>query len=118
MDKRHEQSLMYMINKINESIFAGSVKAIILYGSCARGNAKYTSDVDILVEVDESVKQINGYKRAALDLVSEGHCIPDDLPDVDIRFQFGDWIRGIIVICYPAFSPPLFQFLQGMWYLL
>ncbi len=90
MDKRHEQSLMYMINKINESIFVGSVKAIILYGSCARGNAKYTSDVDILVEVDESVKQINGYKRAALDLVSEGHCIPDDLPDVDIRFQFGD----------------------------
>ena len=46
---RQEQALHYALNAIKKSPISPFVTDVILFGSCARGEEKYSSDVDLLL---------------------------------------------------------------------
>lgn len=51
--KRHEQSIDLALKILCNEPFVQYIEAIYLYGSCARGEQRYDSDVDILVQYNE-----------------------------------------------------------------
>ena len=83
MDKRHEQAIEYAISVIKEK-YAEYVNEAYLYGSCARGEERYDSDVDILLFIKDSMPK---EKR----LMINAETCPDDftLPDTDIHIYLG-----------------------------
>ena len=50
---RHQKALEYALEYLNHSVFKQYINNVILYGSCARGEENYRSDVDLLIEFDE-----------------------------------------------------------------
>ena len=55
MDSRHEQSLLYALNVLGEERYKKYIRAIYLYGSCARGEQKYDSDIDLFLFLSTNV---------------------------------------------------------------
>lgn len=84
-NSRHMHSLHYALNVLLNTSFADYIEEISLYGSCARGEQKYQSDVDLLIRVTEDTPA-----RIMRRMRSE--VIPDDieLPDVELKFYSGD----------------------------
>lgn len=52
MDQRHEQSLLHALDILKQECYKKYIRAIYLYGSCARGEQKYHSDVDLFLDDD------------------------------------------------------------------
>lgn len=50
-DERFFYSLNYALTKLKESEIAPYIAEVYLYGSCARKEQKYTSDIDLFVEL-------------------------------------------------------------------
>jgi predicted nucleotidyltransferase len=71
--------------------YVSYIDEIYLYGSCSRGNQRYDSDVDLLVQYNESYTDAIGRQmRVAV--------LPEDstLPDVELKFVQGDhWKTAI-----------------------
>lgn len=61
MRERQAKALAYAEERIRESEIYPYVKRLILFGSCARGEEKLDSDVDLLLVLDPTVKEMNGY---------------------------------------------------------
>lgn len=82
---RHEKSLQYALSVLTGERYRAYLDAIYLYGSCARGDQKYASDVDLLLKLRETVP--NGILRAM-----RVDATPDDreLPEVELKYCFGD----------------------------
>lgn len=55
MDQRHEQSLLHALDILKQECYKKYIRAIYLYGSCARGEQKYHSDVDLFLFLDDDV---------------------------------------------------------------
>lgn len=55
MTERHAKVLNKAVNVLKSEKYSSVVKRIYLYGSCARGEEKYNSDVDLIVEVTRSL---------------------------------------------------------------
>ena len=51
------KSIEYAVDIIKKSSVAPFVKALYLYGSCARGEQNYGSDVDLFLELQPGTKQ-------------------------------------------------------------
>ena len=89
--KRHTEALHQALQVILTSNITGSINEIILYGSAARDQLKYDSDIDLLVVFDEKLKGNNDFYRKIRKLRS-------DLTDldfgyflqIDMRSSFGD----------------------------
>ena len=47
--KRHDQALQFALERLQQADLKPYIHAIYLYGSCARGMQKYTSDVDLFL---------------------------------------------------------------------
>ena len=80
ISKRHAASLEKAIDIIVNS--GAPVEKIVMYGSCSRGSAKYNSDVDIAVILNDDSAEIcrdtlKELRSAALGITS---------PDVDIHY--------------------------------
>lgn len=77
---RHGESLRYAMNVLLSEKNRSYISKIYLYGSCARMQQKYTSDVDLFVLTSEPMtkKQIRDLKIAVS---------PDDytLPSVELK---------------------------------
>lgn len=58
---KQAEALEYAIKQIKKSEFATFVSDVILFGSCARGTAKYLSDVDLLLELKPEVKNMASF---------------------------------------------------------
>lgn len=78
LDIRHKTAVDYVSNKVRESL-GDNVLKVVLYGSCARGDYHYSSDVDILVVVHSMDFNVR---------LLRGECISDslDMADVDVHF--------------------------------
>lgn len=55
MDQRHEQSLLYALDVLGKGHYKKYIRAIYLYGSCARGEQKFSSDVDLFLFLDRDM---------------------------------------------------------------
>ena len=90
---RHQKALEYALEYLNHSVFKQYINNVILYGSCARGEENYRSDVDLLIEFDERFldvkKEMNREFRM---LNSEIGTNELHDPEVDVKLVFGnDW---------------------------
>jgi predicted nucleotidyltransferase len=93
--KRHEVALDTAIKGIQESFISKYVKALYLYGSCARGDYKWDSDIDLLLVLDENERFNKAVKKEIIWL--KGSLEDDDLdaPEVDLKVFFGeDWMKS------------------------
>ena len=52
--QRQRNAAEYALKVIQSSCIKPYIKTIYLYGSCARGEEKYSSDVDLFLELSES----------------------------------------------------------------
>lgn len=98
--ERQQKSFEYAIAKIKNSPLNIYVKNLILFGSCARGQEKYTSDVDLLIELSPDVENLPGYKKEILLLRST--VSSDDLndPEADLKVFIGEsWKNDKHLFC-------------------
>ena len=83
-DDRHKKALDQAVQKLCTD-FSEYVTAIYSYGSYARGEQKFWSDVDLLVKIPENTPpQIMRKMRA--EVITEQY----DLPEVDLKFSSGE----------------------------
>lgn len=87
--KRSKESILHAKRIIINSPLCPYVSALYLFGSCARKEQRYNSDVDLLLELDPSFdeKQYHSELRKVISLAT-----PDDdtLPEVDLKIEIGD----------------------------
>ena len=90
MSERHKNAMTYALKKIQQSPIAVYVKNVILYGSCARGEASWGSDVDLCVLLNEDVRKLPNY--AQIIHLLKGTISEDDAhsAETDIKFVIGD----------------------------
>lgn len=80
---RHRISMNQAVKKLQEE-FSGYIKEIYLYGSCARGEQKFGSDVDLLVKVEKDTSP-RILRKMRVEVMPEQL----DLPDVELKFFIG-----------------------------
>lgn len=93
--KRHQEALDYALATIKKSPIYPYITALYLYGSCARGEEKWNSDIDLFIVLDETYKQ---HKELQTDLLLlKASVSTDGLYDVetDLRTVIGDnWLHA------------------------
>ena len=90
IDDRHLTTIEQAVAKIRKSPLAKYVKDVVLYGSTARGQSKHSSDVDMLMVLDGSVKNYRKYNDWITYL--KGNISSDDyrLPEADLHVAFDE----------------------------
>lgn len=85
---RHEKSLQHALSVLTSERYRVYLDAIYLYGSCARGDQKYTSDVDLLLKLRKTVP-------ASVLRLMRVEATPDDceLPEVELKYFSGERIN-------------------------
>lgn len=88
LKKRSECSVDYAISQIKKSSLEPYISKVYLYGSCARNEGTYISDVDLFIEFKEDFDP-DRY-RDELNYL-RGHISPEDpeLPEVDMHTAMG-----------------------------
>lgn len=81
---RFDKVLELAIGEIGDWKYKDNIEKIYLYGSCARNEARYESDVDLYIELNEDVPAADIRELKI-------KCNPEDwrLPDVDIKTGVG-----------------------------
>lgn len=87
---RHQDALRYAINMVQQSVLAPYVKDLILYGSCARKEQKYSSDIDLLLVLDERFLEDKTLRTPMRLLKSQVSTDDIDDPEVDLKIVVGD----------------------------
>lgn len=90
--KRHYLALQYALDQIKKSGLSQFIEKIYLYGSCARGEEEWDSDVDLLVQLREEARKYPETKKQILLL--KGAVSTDEIadPEADVKFVFGsEW---------------------------
>lgn len=98
--KRHQDAIYYAINQLKDYPLAPYIEAIYLYGSCARGEEKWSSDVDLCIILKESVKTVHKY--SPLMHTMKGILSDDkiDSVEVDAKIFIGDeWKTSKTLFC-------------------
>lgn len=90
IDDRHLTALKYAKTRIAKSPLSKYVKDVILYGSTARGQAEFLSDVDLLMVLDDKIKSYKRYDDVIKCL--KGNISTDDysLPEADLHVVFNE----------------------------
>lgn len=87
--KRSKVSIEYALDKIRKSRITPYVQDLYLYGSCARKEQDYDSDVDLFLvfssDIDEAI-----YHEDLLLLNSNVSPTDSSLPEVDLHIEIGD----------------------------
>ena len=86
--KRSKQALDYAVDQIRKSPLAPYVRAVYVFGSYARNEETFRSDVDLLLELDQSFDM----ERGRGDIVRlKSHVNPQELslPEVDLKIVQG-----------------------------
>lgn len=86
--KRSLISINYAIAQIKQSKIAPFVQDLYLYGSCARNEQDYDSDVDLLLELSDDI-DLDKYRSDLLILRSKIISTSDDIPEADLRIEIG-----------------------------
>ncbi len=85
---RHEKALAYAVEVLRNSPLAQYVKELYLYGSYARGDYKYSSDIDLFLVLEDEARE---YHSEIMKLKSEVTDAEDfEGVDVDLKVTFGD----------------------------
>ena len=90
IDERHMAAIEHAKAKILKSPLSKYVKDVVLYGSTARGQAKPSSDVDMLMVLDNAIKNYKKYQAWITYL--KGNISSEDytLPEADLHVVFDE----------------------------
>ena len=88
--KRQRDAAEYALRTIKSSCIRTYIKTIYLYGSCARGEEKYSSDVDLFLELSESFRSRPELKKYLYLLKSEVSSEELDDAETDLKIVVGD----------------------------
>ena len=93
--KRQRDAAEYALRTIQSSCIRPYINTIYLYGSCARGEEKYSSDVDLFLELSESFRSQPELKKYLYLLKSEVSSEELDDAETDLKIVVGDdWKRN------------------------
>lgn len=82
---RHARSLEHALQILGQEEYRRYIRAIYLYGSCARGNPKYDSDVDLFLQMEaDTPKKL--LRQMRLDVMPE----EEGLPAVELKVNTGE----------------------------
>ena len=84
--KRSHCAIQYALRQIKKSPVA--VTKLILFGSCARWQQAFSSDVDLLLEVSENIPE--DFRTELVKLRSMVTPVDADAPEVDLRIVIGN----------------------------
>ncbi|MDO4289298.1 MAG: nucleotidyltransferase domain-containing protein [Eubacterium sp.] len=87
---RHAAALDYAMNKIKSSVLEPYINDVILFGSCARREEKFSSDVDLLLVLKLEYFAHPELKKILRLLKSD--ITSDDIrdPEVDLKIVVGE----------------------------
>ncbi|MCD7981981.1 MAG: nucleotidyltransferase domain-containing protein [Clostridiales bacterium] len=88
--KRQEQALTYALEQIRKSSVFPYISALYLYGSCARGKEKFSSDVDLFLELKDNFPMKSELKMDLIRLRSDVSMGDIDNPETDLKIVVGD----------------------------
>lgn len=88
--ERHEKAIQYALRQIKLSPLYPFAKEIILFGSCARKEECFNSDVDLFLVLSEEVRQTGDFARKCRALKSG--VTTDEIADAetDLKICIGD----------------------------
>lgn len=86
---RSRRSISYALNIIRRSPVAPYIQALYLYGSCARGEQTYNSDVDLFMVLSPDFNT-NKYKNDVILLKSAISPASLEMAEVDLNVAIGD----------------------------
>ena len=96
MDKIRDEKLKSILQEMSEllhQVYGNRLKAVILYGSVARGTQEKDSDVDIMVLVDATDTELKKYDERLSDVSTEmalKYFMVFSI--IDVRYQeYMDW---------------------------
>lgn len=92
-------SIDYAITQIKQSKLVPFVQNLYLYGSCARNEQDYDSDVDLLLELSPKIDK-KLYFEDMLILKSKVVPVDDLLPEVDLKIEIGDSWKNNSMLYY------------------
>lgn len=96
---RSQKSIDYAILKIKSSPLSPYVRALYLYGSCARNEQGFKSDVDLFMELDRSIPMPD-FKESIILLKSQISPINEELPEIDLKVVIGDSWKNNTMLYY------------------
>ena len=88
--EKHDTTIKYAINKIEQSPLFPYAQKIILFGSLARKQERWNSDVDLFLVLSEDFQNVEKYKKEMRLLKSEVIPLDFSLPEVDLKIDIGD----------------------------
>ena len=88
--ERHQELLSNTIRLIRESSIVPYIKDVILYGSCARQEEKWKSDVDLFIELEPEILNQEDIYEEFKNLCTQVRPSKISSPDVDIHFSYSD----------------------------
>lgn len=92
--KRTNVSLLYALSILQKSDISHFINHVYLYGSCARLEQNYNSDVDILVELADDTN-IDKYRSDIISLKGKVSPLDLALPIVDMHVVVGSkWMSS------------------------
>lgn len=90
LSKRHERAISYALQQMKASPLSPFVNNVILYGSCARKEQRWRSDVDLCMVLSPSVKELNEFKKAIYILKGSISETNTDSVEVDLKVLIGN----------------------------
>ena len=96
MEKITDEKLRKILQEVGEllkSVYGNRLKAVILYGSVARGTQMEDSDIDIMVLVDGTDEQLREYNERLSDVSTElALKYVKVFSIIDVKYQeYQDW---------------------------
>lgn len=90
--KRHQEAAQYALEQIKQSKVFPYVKALILYGSCAKKQEQWNSDVDLFLLLDPDMRNQEEMHRNLRLLRSDVTTDDISMPEVDLHVAYlDDW---------------------------
>lgn len=88
---RSDKAINYALSEIKSADIAQFVQHIYLYGSCARNEQSYGSDVDLLLELSNSFDSVDKRKKSAMisELRSRLSNHDNTLPEIEFKLVIG-----------------------------
>lgn len=94
IDERSAKALDYAVSRIRASAVAPYVSSLYLYGSCARNEQRYASDVDLFLELNADA-DMELLRDKLIKLKGEISMPEPGMPDVEMKIAVGDdWRRS------------------------
>lgn len=98
MDKIKDEQLKKMLEELAgflQQVYGNRLKAVILYGSVARGTQTSESDIDIMVLVEGSADELRGYEDKLSDVSTEFALkYLKVFSIIDVSYQeYRDWMK-------------------------